>query len=85
MEWKKLSSSIQNSIYPVLQNHLLKIIWPVSNPVYNIQNCIGLKLLTTLRFGLSQLNKHRFNNNFQNCINLLCTCSLEVELTAHFF
>ena len=31
------------------------------------------------------MNKHRFNHNFQNWINLLCTCSLEVESTVHFF
>ena len=31
------------------------------------------------------VNEHRFNHNFQNCINPLCTCSLEVELTSHFF
>ena len=66
-------------------SYILKIIRPVSNPVYSIQNCIGLKLLTRLRLGLSHLNEHRFNHNFQNCINPLCTCSLEVESTAHFF
>ena len=35
--------------------------------------------------GLSHLNEHRFNHNFQNCINPLCTCSLEVESVSHFF
>ena len=35
--------------------------------------------------GLSHLNEHRFNHNFQNCINPLCTCSLEVESASHFF
>ena len=85
MEWKKLSSRIWNSTYPVFQNRILKIIWSVSNPVYNIQNYIGLKLLARLRLGLSHLNEHRFNHNFQNCVNALCTCSLEVESTAHFF
>ena len=85
VEWKKLSSSIRNSTNPVFRNDLLKIIRPVSNPVYNIQNYIGLKLLTRLRLVLSHLNEHRFNHNFQNCINPLCTCSLEVESTAHFF
>ena len=85
MEWNKLSSSIRNSTYPVFRNHLLKIIWPVSNPVYNIQNYICLKFLTRLKLGSSHLNEHRFNHNVENCINPLCTCSLEVESTAHFF
>ena len=35
--------------------------------------------------GLSHLNEHRFNHNFQSCIKPLCTCSLEVESTCHFF
>ena len=52
---------------------------------YQADTFIGLKLLTRLRLGLSHLNEHRFNHNFQNCINPLCTCSLEVESTAHFF
>ena len=85
MEWNKLSSSTPNSTYLVFWNHLLKIIWPVSNPVYNIQNYIGLKLLTRLKLSLSHLNEHRFNHNFQNCINLLCNCTLEVESTVHCF
>ena len=78
-------NSIRNSTYIVFRNHLLKIIRQVSNPVNNIQNYISLKLLTRLRLGLSHLNEHRFNHNFHNCINPLCTCSLEVESTANFF
>ena len=85
MKWNKLSSSNHNSTCPVFQYHLLKIIQQVSNPVHNIQNYIGLKLLIRLKLGLSHLNKHRFNHNFQNCINLLCTSSLEVESTVYFF
>ena len=46
---------------------------------------MGLKLLMRLRLGLSHLNDHRFNRNFENCLNPLCTCSLEVESTTHFF
>ena len=57
----------------------------MSNPVYNIQNYICLKFLTRLKLGSSHLNEHRFNHNVENCINPLCTCSLEVESTAHFF
>ena len=83
MEWNKLSSSIRNSTYPMFRNHLPRIIRPVSNPVYSIQNYIGLKLLTKLRLCSRHLKKPRFNHDFQNFINSLCTCSLEVESTAH--
>ena len=44
-----------------------------------------MQLLTRLRLGLSHLNEHRFNHNFEGCIKPLCTCTLEVESTTHFF
>ena len=33
---------------------------------------------------MNHLNKHRFNHNFQNCINPLCSCCLEIESTLLF-
>ena len=50
-----------------------------------IHNQTGLKLLTRLRIGLSYLNDHKFNHNFRDCINPLCSCSLNVENNVHFF
>ena len=44
-----------------------------------------MRLLTRLRLGLSHLNEHRFILNFEACTNSLCTCTLEVESTTHFF
>ena len=46
---------------------------------------VGLKLLTRLGFGLSRLNEHKLKHNFSDCINPLCSCSLEVESTTQFF
>ena len=48
-------------------------------------NAQGLKFLTRLRLGLSHLNKRRFRHNFKDCINPLCSYSLKVENTIHFF
>ena len=45
---------------------------------------MGLKLLTRLRLGLSHLIEHKFNHNFQSCIDPLCSCSLEIESATHF-
>ena len=45
---------------------------------------MGLNLLTRLRLGLSHLNEHRFNHNFQSYINPLCSCSLAIESITHF-
>ena len=62
-----------------------KSIRPLSKPIYDINNPPWVRLLTRLRLGLSHLNEHRFNHNFEGCINSLCTCTLEVESTTHFF
>ena len=40
--------------------------------------------MTWLRLGFSHLNEHRFGHNFENCVNPLCSCSLEVEDTLHY-
>ena len=37
-----------------------------------------------MRVGLSHLNAHRFCENFQDCLNPLCSCSLEIEDTTHY-
>ena len=46
---------------------------------------MGIKYLTRLRLGLSHLNDHKFRHNFQDCLDPLCPCSLEVESTIHYF
>ena len=58
--------------------------WRLVNQA-QIHDPLGLKLLTRLRLCLSHLNEHRFNHNFDSCINPLCSCSLEVESIKHFF
>ena len=86
MEWKKLDVTLRKSeSLPYFRNALLNIGRPTAKPIYNIHNPIGLKLLTRLRLGLSHLNEHKFKHNFQDCINPLCTCSLEIESLSHFF
>ena len=64
---------------------MLNLIRPKCNETYGIHNPTGLKLLIRLRLGLSHLNDHKFNHNFRDCINPLCSCSLSVENNVHFF
>ena len=64
---------------------LLKIGRPIQNSICKIHDPLGIKLLTRLRLGLSHLNGHRFRHNFQDCLNPLRSCSLEVEPNIHFF
>ena len=85
VEWNKLDFDIRKSkSYAIFRNALLKIGWPNQCSIYRIHNPAGLKLLTRLRLGLSHLNEHRFNHNFQSCVNPLCSCSLAIESTTHF-
>ena len=66
---------------------MLNFIRPKCNKTYEIRNPTGLKLLAHLLawLGLSHLNDHKFNHNFRDCINPLCSCSLSVENNVHFF
>ena len=57
---------------------------PVQNNIFNIFDPQGLKVLTLLRLDFSHLNEHRFRHNFQQCMNLVCSCSLEIEDTSHY-
>ena len=50
----------------------------MQNSIYNIHDPMAIKYLTRLRLGLSHLNDHKFRHNFQDCLNPLRPCSLEV-------
>ena len=84
-EWNKLNFNIRTSSFNIFRANLINIILPISYSVFGIFNLLGLKLITRLRLGLSHLNEHRFKHNFNDCINPLCTCSLDIESTVHYF
>ena len=82
VEWNKLDVTLRNAkSLLIFKNSLLKIGRPIQNSILTIHDPLGIKLLTRL----SHLNEHRFRHNFQDCLNPLCSCSLEVEPTTHFF
>ena len=63
----------------MFRKSLLKSAGLTRNHVYKTHDSLGLKLLTKLRLGLSHLDEHRFNHNFDSCVNPLCSSSLKVE------
>ena len=67
------------------RNPLIKTERPIYKPIYTVQILVGLKLLTRFRLRPCHLNQHKFKHNFQDCLNPLCLCSLEVESVSHFF
>ena len=71
--------------YSIFKKSLLKFIRTITNSVFSVADIYGIKLLTRLRVGLSRLREHKFRYNFQDTINLLCSCSLEIESTSNIF
>ena len=71
-EWNKLNFKTRNT------ESLLSFGRPLPKSNFNIHSLTGLKLLTRLRLGPSPLNNQRFYHNFLNCVNPLCSCSLEI-------
>ena len=84
-DWFKLDNNIRNSeSIEIFKSKLLSFIRPVQSNIYSIFDPEGLKLLTRLRLGFTHLNEHKFRHNFQDCLNPLCSCSLEIEDTSHY-
>ena len=69
----------------IFRNSLLKIGRSIQNSIFQTHDPLGIKFLTRLRLGLSHLNEHKFRHNFQDCLNSLCSSSLKVDSTTHFF
>ena len=86
IEWNKLDPVRLRKIesVSVFKTNILKAIRPSPNSVYNCHNPKGLKFITRLRLGLSYLSEHKFKHSFQDTINLLCCCGLDIESTEHF-
>ena len=85
LSWFHLELSIGNSAnINAFKQKLLPFICPLENSIFNVFDQEGLKLLTRLRLGFSHLNEHRFGHNFRECLEPLCTCSLETENTSHY-
>ena len=79
-EWNNLDLHIRKSKnISIFKSNILKFIWPKRNNIYYCHNPKGIKLLTRLRLGLSDLHKHKFKHSFQDFLNPFCLCSNEIE------
>ena len=84
-DWFQLDINIRNSeSISLFNSRILAFIRPNQSNILNIFDTIGLKLLTRLPLGISHLNEHKFYHNYQDCLNPLCSCSLEIEDTTHY-
>ena len=86
IEWNKLDSRLRKvKSFTDFKKNILSFIRPKANSVFNCNSSKGLKFVTRLRLGLSHLREHKFKHSFQDSINPLCSCSLDVESTIHYF
>ena len=73
-EWNKLDLEIHNSVaLEIFKNHLLNFIKPSYNNICNLNNPLGLKLLTRLRIDFSHIKEHKFKHNFQDSLDSFCS------------
>ena len=80
IEWNKLDRGLRKAESLLLfKTNNLKFIRLSPNSVYNCHNTKGLKSITRLRLGLSHFRKHKFKHSFQDTINPLCSCRLDIE------
>ena len=85
-EWNKLDSRLRKvTSFTDFKKIILSFIRPKANSVFNCNSSKGLKFVTRLRLGLSHLREHKFKHSFQDSINPLCSCSLDVESAIHYF
>ena len=77
-EWNKLDPDIRSSAsYNLFRNTLLKFIRPVQRKTFNINDSVGVKLLTRLHLGLSHLLEHKLRQGFRDVLNPLCPSKLK--------
>ena len=82
IEWNNLDPNLKNcDTYGTFKNTILKYMRPSPSSVFQCHNPQGIKFLTRLHLGLNYLFEHKFKYSFQDSLNPLCKCSIEVELT----
>ena len=85
IEWNNLDPTLRNSkSFVDFKNSILKFIRPSPSNVFNCNNYKYIRLITRLRIGMSHLCEHKFKQNFQDCLNPICSCGLDIESTSHF-
>ena len=86
VKWNKLKPEIRRSgSYDIFRKSILNFTRPSESKVYNINDTIGIKLITRLRLGFSHSCEHKIKHNLRDTLKPLCSCSVEVYSTSHYF
>ena len=79
-EWNQLHLNIRNlASLNTFKKKLLNFIRPFANSIFDVNNPLGIKLLTRLRLVLSHLHGHKFRHCFEDTLNPLCESSKDIE------
>ena len=79
VKWNNLDLKIINSkIFSAFKKSIFKFIRPSSNSIFNCHSPKGIKLITRLSLGFSQLREHKFQHNFQDTLNPICSCEDDI-------
>ena len=63
---------------------ILKFIRSSSNSTFNCHSPSGIKLITTIRLGLSRPRNHEFRHNSQDILNSICSCGDDIENSIYY-
>ena len=84
IEWNNLDSNIRNSeSLAFFKKRILAFINPCANGTFHCDSPDSLKLITSLRLGLSHLRIHKFKHSFQDTCSPIWKCGT-VEITIHY-
>ena len=85
-EWNKLDPTTRNAeSFGIFKSNILKFIRPTPRIVFNCYNHKGIRLMTRLRLEPGHLHEQKFNHNFQNFINPLSSCGMDIQSMSQFF
>ena len=84
IEWNNLDSNIRNSEkLAFFKKRILAFINPCANGTFHCDSPDSLKLITSLRLGLSHRRIHKFKHSFQDTCSPIWKCGT-VEITIHY-
>ena len=85
IEWNNLDISIRNSkSLSTFRKSVLKFIRPFPSSTYNCFNNKGIKHITRLSLGLSNLCDQKLKHGFLDSLKPICSCLLGIETTCHY-
>ena len=79
-EWNKLAINIViSSSLLSFEDTIFKAVRQLPDSIYGIRNPLELALLSRLSMSFSHLPEHKFKQNFQDIIDLFCSCLLNIN------